>query len=51
MQAIYAHDLVGVYDVSFVVPQDAPSGDVSLAFAVVVSGNLVFAQGSTIPIR
>jgi uncharacterized protein (TIGR03437 family) len=51
IKAIYAHDLVGVYDVSFMVPQDAPTGDVNLAFAVVLGGNFVFAQASTIPIQ
>jgi uncharacterized protein (TIGR03437 family) len=51
-KVIYAHNLVGVYDVSFVVPNDPslPVGDLPFAFAVVLGGNLVFAQGSTIPI-
>jgi uncharacterized protein (TIGR03437 family) len=51
LKAIYAHDLVGVYDVSFMVPLDAPTGDVHLAFAVVLGGNFVFAQPSTITIQ
>ena len=49
--AKYARDLVGIYDVAFVVPNDAPTGDVPLAVAVNVAGNLVFGQGSIIPIQ
>jgi uncharacterized protein (TIGR03437 family) len=51
LKVIYAHDLVGIYDVSFVVPQDAPTGDIRLGFAVVINGQFTFAQGSLIPIQ
>ena len=36
---------------SFVVPSDAPTGDVPLAIAVNLGGNLVFGQPSLIPIQ
>ena len=51
-KATYASDLIGVYEVSFVVPSDAPSGDsIPLAIAVSVNGNLVFGNGSLIAIQ
>jgi uncharacterized protein (TIGR03437 family) len=49
--AKYARDLVGVYDVAFVVPADAPAGDVPLAIAVSIGNTLVFGQASIIPIQ
>jgi uncharacterized protein (TIGR03437 family) len=49
--AKYARDLIGIYVIGFVVPADAPTGDVVLAAAVSVGGNFVFGQPSTIPIQ
>jgi uncharacterized protein (TIGR03437 family) len=46
----YAQDLIGIYDVAFTVPSDAPAGDLPLAVAVSVGDNFVFAQPSTIPV-
>jgi hypothetical protein len=52
IRATNARNLVGVYEVSFVVPADARTGDsIPLAFAVVVNGNLVFGNGSLIAIQ
>jgi len=52
IRATYARNLVGIYEVSFVVPLDARTGDsIPLAFAVVVNGNLVFGNGSLIAIQ
>jgi uncharacterized protein (TIGR03437 family) len=48
--AKYARDLVGIYDVSFMVPSDAPTGDVPLAIAVNDGTDLIFGQPSVIPI-
>ena len=51
-KATYARDLIGVYEVSFVVPTDTPSGDsIPLAIAVNVNGNLVFGNGSLIAVQ
>jgi uncharacterized protein (TIGR03437 family) len=50
-RATYAHDLIAVYDIAFVVPLDTPSGDIPLAFAVNLGGNLIFGNGSIIPVQ
>lgn len=50
--ATYATNLVGVYEVDFVIPSDVPPGnDVPLAVAVLYNGTLVFGNPSSIPIR
>lgn len=47
----YAIDLVGIYDVAFVVPTDAPTGDIPLAIAVDLGSGLIFGNPSIIPIQ
>jgi uncharacterized protein (TIGR03437 family) len=47
----YAINLVGIYDVAFVVPADAPTGDVPLAIAVDLGNGLIFGNPSIIPIQ
>lgn len=51
VSAKYARDLIGVYEVAFVVPNDAPTGSQNLAIAVVQAGAPVFGNGSAIPIQ
>ena len=49
---IYAHNLIGVWEVQFVVPTDAPSGpSVPFDLAIPVNGSNVFAVGSHMPIK
>jgi len=50
-QIKYAQDLIGIYDVSFMVPTDAPVGDLPLVVAVTVGGNFIFSQPSTIAVQ
>jgi len=52
LYAAYAPNLIGVYEVAFVVPADTPAGDdVRFALAVYVPSGLVFANSSTFPVR
>jgi uncharacterized protein (TIGR03437 family) len=51
VSAKYARDLIGVYEVAFVVPNDAPAGSQNLAIAVIQGGSAVFGNGSAIPIQ
>jgi uncharacterized protein (TIGR03437 family) len=49
----YARNLVGVWEVEFVVPSSSTPGprDAAFAVAVPVSGKLVFGQSSLIPVK
>ena len=52
LYAAYAPNLIGVYEVAFMVPADAPASDnVSFALALYFSSGLVFANSSTFPVR
>ena len=51
VSARYARDLIGVYEVAFVVPNDVPAGSLPLAIAVNQGGSLVFGNGSAIPVQ
>ena len=51
VSAKYARDLIGVYEVAFVVPNDVPAGSLPLAIAVNQGGALVFGNGSAIPVQ
>jgi uncharacterized protein (TIGR03437 family) len=51
LSVTYAIDLIGIYDVAFVVPADAPTGDVPLAVAVDLGSGLIFGNPSIIPIQ
>src|SRR5581483_3179919 len=52
VSARYASNMIGVYEVAFEVPSDAPPGnDLPFAIAVVQGGNLVFGNGTTIPVQ
>jgi hypothetical protein len=49
----YASNLLGIYQVSFAVPDASPSGT-DIAFIVAVfdaNGNLIFSNPSTIPVQ
>ncbi|MGI8988634.1 MAG: Ig-like domain-containing protein [Bryobacteraceae bacterium] len=51
--ATYARNLIGVYEVRFVIPDATPSG-VNTPFAIAVqdaNGNLIFGQPSAIPVQ
>ena len=49
---IYAPNLIGVWEVEFVVNNDAPSGaNVAFDLAIPVNGSNVFAVGSHMPIQ
>ncbi|MDQ6707964.1 MAG: hypothetical protein M3Z85_18560, partial [Acidobacteriota bacterium] len=53
ISATYARDLMGVYEVRFVIPDGTPSG-ANIPFALAVqdaSGNLIFGQPSAIPVQ
>jgi len=49
----YARNMVAVWEVEFVVPATGKAGprDAPFAVAVPVSGKLVFAQSSLIPVK
>ena len=52
VSAIYAQDMVGVYDVTFDVPASGPSGnDVNFAVAAVLNDTPVFSNPSKLPIQ
>jgi uncharacterized protein (TIGR03437 family) len=52
VKAAYSPDIVGVYVVTFTLPDDAPSGDsVPFAVAARVGDSTVFGNGSSIPIQ
>jgi uncharacterized protein (TIGR03437 family) len=51
VSATYARDLIGIYDIGFVVPADTPAGDINLALAVNLAGTLTFGNGSIIPVQ
>jgi uncharacterized protein (TIGR03437 family) len=50
VSASYAPDLVGIYEVGFVVPTGA-TGDLPLAVAVSQAGNLIFGNPSLLPVQ
>jgi uncharacterized protein (TIGR03437 family) len=52
LSAMYARNLTGVYEVAFEVPSDTPGGgNIPLAVAVQQGDQLVFGNGSAIPVQ
>ncbi|HWC00347.1 MAG TPA: hypothetical protein VG672_26750, partial [Bryobacteraceae bacterium] len=52
VNAKYAENLIGIYEVDFQVPSDTATGnDVPFAVAVTQGNNLVFGNGSALPIQ
>jgi uncharacterized protein (TIGR03437 family) len=51
-QVVYARDMIGVWEVHFIVPEDTATGNnVPFAVAIPVNGKLVFGQPSKIPVK
>jgi uncharacterized protein (TIGR03437 family) len=52
VSANYAQDIIGVYEVTFDVPANAPTGnDVNFVVAAILNDNPVFSNGSKLPIQ
>src|SRR5262249_51140113 len=51
ISATYAPDLIGVYVVTFDLPNSVPSGDVNFSVAAVLNDNPVYSNGSKFPVQ
>ena len=51
VSAKYASDLIGVYEVDFEVPADAPAGSLPFSVALNQGGSLLFSNPSAIPVQ
>ena len=52
VSATYAQDLIGVYEVTFDLPDSVATGnDVNFVVAAILNDNPVYSNGSKLPIR